>query len=315
MECLALQSDPSQRPSVSTNANIVTKTEPAGSQRLRRCRLGEFESVTKGSVSAILVHPSRLFSEGLRRILAGTPFELAWLAAAADQVPQKFRNTGRRLFFIVGGNDAADRAQSVRAILRQHTSARIVVIGNCSGASEVMSALEAGAGGYIRESISCEALLKALELVTLNETVLPANFIKELPRWTGPIHGTTPPALPGPTPPALPEQPSEDAAQESQALALSTREAAILHNLVHGASNKVIAQRLGITDATVKVHVKAILRKIRVKNRTQAAIWAVRHPLDTCDASTSKYPSSNERLLGTYCRIFAFGRDATLSGR
>ena len=196
--------DSSQRPSISTNTNIVTKTEPAGSRRLRGRRLGEFESATKGSVSAILVHPSRLFSEGLRRILAETPFELAWLAAAADQVPQKFRNTGRRLFFIVGGKDAADRDQSVRAILRQHTSARIVVIANCSGASEVMSALEAGAGGYIRETISCESLLKALELVMLNETVLPGNFIKELPSWIGPIHGTTPPALPGTTPPALP---------------------------------------------------------------------------------------------------------------
>ena len=45
--------------------------------------------------------------------------------------------------------------------------------------------------------------------------------------------------------------------------------------LVQGAPNKVIAYQAGITEATVKVHVKAILRKIRVKNRTQAAIWAI----------------------------------------
>jgi two-component system, NarL family, nitrate/nitrite response regulator NarL len=53
---------------------------------------------------------------------------------------------------------------------------------------------------------------------------------------------------------------------------LSAREAAILKALVQGASNKVIAYRLCITEATVKVHVKAVLRKIRVQNRTQAAI-------------------------------------------
>ena len=241
---------------------------------------------TKSSVSTILVHPSRLFSEGLRRILAGTPFELTWVAAAADQVPQKYHNSGRRLLFIVGGNGAADRVQSVRTIMRQYTSALAVVIGDKSGANEVMLALEAGAGGYIHEAISCETLLKALELVMLNETVLPANFSKELPRWISPIDRTTPPALLGTTPPALLGQPLEDAAQESHALTLSTREAAILHNLVQGAANKVIAQRLGITDATVKVHVKAILRKIRVKNRTQAAIWAMKHPLDMCVAST-----------------------------
>src|SRR3546814_5192458 len=44
---------------------------------------------------------------------------------------------------------------------------------------------------------------------------------------------------------------------------------------VTGASNKIIARRLDITEATVKVHIKAILRKLRVMNRTQAAIWAV----------------------------------------
>jgi hypothetical protein len=42
--------------------------------------------------------------------------------------------------------------------------------------------------------------------------------------------------------------------------------------------NKFIACRLMITEATVKVHVKAILRKIQVENRTQAATWALRHP-------------------------------------
>ena len=57
----------------------------------------------------------------------------------------------------------------------------------------------------------------------------------------------------------------------------SGREAAILNALIQGAPNKLIASQLKITEATVKVHVKAILRKIRVTNRTQAAIWALHH--------------------------------------
>jgi two-component system, NarL family, nitrate/nitrite response regulator NarL len=44
---------------------------------------------------------------------------------------------------------------------------------------------------------------------------------------------------------------------------------------VTGASNKMIGNRLGITEATVKVHLKTLLRKIDVNNRTQAAIWAM----------------------------------------
>jgi len=59
--------------------------------------------------------------------------------------------------------------------------------------------------------------------------------------------------------------------------ALSEREEQILKALVRGYSNKMIARIHSVTEATVKVHMKAILRKIRVANRTQAAIWAVRN--------------------------------------
>ena len=58
-------------------------------------------------------------------------------------------------------------------------------------------------------------------------------------------------------------------------LHLSEREAQMLDGLVKGHANKVIARTCGITEATVKVHMKSILRKIRVDNRTQAAIWAM----------------------------------------
>jgi len=56
---------------------------------------------------------------------------------------------------------------------------------------------------------------------------------------------------------------------------LSERETQILDGLVKGHANKVIARTCDITEATVKVHMKSILRKIRVDNRTQAAIWAM----------------------------------------
>jgi len=62
---------------------------------------------------------------------------------------------------------------------------------------------------------------------------------------------------------------------------LTRREREILSYLVEGHSNKVIAGYLGVTEATVKVHLKSVLRKINVANRTQAAIWALSNPLDT----------------------------------
>ena len=74
---------------------------------------------------------------------------------------------------------------------------------------------------------------------------------------------------------------------------LSSREAEILQCLMQGAPNKVIARKLDVAEATVKVHIKAILRKIRVANRTQAAMWAVNHLSGGGEASLQ---SSGERL-------------------
>jgi len=62
--------------------------------------------------------------------------------------------------------------------------------------------------------------------------------------------------------------------QVSDVPSLSRREMLILRMLMQGASNKTIARNLVITESTVKVHMKAILRKLRLQNRTQAAIWA-----------------------------------------
>jgi two-component system nitrate/nitrite response regulator NarL len=78
------------------------------------------------------------------------------------------------------------------------------------------------------------------------------------------------------------------ASENTCAPPLSPRELAILHCLISGHSNKSIARKIDIAEATVKVHVKAILRKIGVQNRTQAAIWGMKHPLlanSTNDAS------------------------------
>jgi two-component system nitrate/nitrite response regulator NarL len=58
---------------------------------------------------------------------------------------------------------------------------------------------------------------------------------------------------------------------------LSEREAQVLDGLVKGHANKVIARSCDLTEATVKVHMKSILRKIQVANRTQAAVWALEH--------------------------------------
>lgn len=67
-------------------------------------------------------------------------------------------------------------------------------------------------------------------------------------------------------------------------LRISQREEQILQRLMVGDSNKVIAAKIGITEATVKVHLKSLLRKIGATNRTQAAIWAMNNGVEKAAA-------------------------------
>jgi two-component system nitrate/nitrite response regulator NarL len=79
---------------------------------------------------------------------------------------------------------------------------------------------------------------------------------------------------------------------------LSPREKSILRHLINGDSNKCIARKIDITEATVKVHVKAILRKIRVQNRTQAAIWGMNNGSLTRPANDSAPPLISDASNG-----------------
>jgi two-component system nitrate/nitrite response regulator NarL len=119
--------------------------------------------------------------------------------------------------------------------------------------------------------VACEVLVKYLDLVMLGEVVFPSAMVLS----SLPISGGAS---------AIERASAAEVPESLQAISagapirtLSSREAEILHCLMQGAPNKIIARKLEVAEATVKVHIKAILRKIRVTNRTQAAMWAVAH--------------------------------------
>ena len=77
--------------------------------------------------------------------------------------------------------------------------------------------------------------------------------------------------------PAVSANEHEPRINGGHAAQLSARELEILKFLVAGDSNKAIARTCNLAESTVKIHLKTILRKIRVRNRTQAAIWAIQN--------------------------------------
>jgi two-component system, NarL family, nitrate/nitrite response regulator NarL len=231
-----------------------------------------------------LIHPSSLFSEGLRRILSDTAFHINHAAQSLESLQAACDPVDEQLFIIGGRNSPIVR--DVQEIAVKFTLARIVVIGDRIEMADVIAALEAGARAYLGENVSRETLLKSLELVMMDKTVLPGDFGKNLPKHVA--HENVPECA------ALVfNEEQSDINQKSPTL--SVRETAILKTLALGLSNKIIARNLDITEATVKVHVKSILRKIRAVNRTQAAIWAVTHLTSTTQPAPQS-PDSNGTL-------------------
>jgi DNA-binding CsgD family transcriptional regulator len=133
---------------------------------------------------------------------------------------------------------------------------------------ELVSAFRLGANGCFVDVMTSDVFIRSLELVMMGETVLPPAFLSYL---CGPQERQLRHDIPSETD----KQTILVAEIDDPAPQLSPRERLILCRLIEGASNKSIARKMDIAEATVKVHVKAILRKIRVHNRTQAAIWGI----------------------------------------
>ena len=144
---------------------------------------------------------------------------------------------------------------SDREVIRAHQQrgVKIVVLAQEANTLEMSPDEIAPLSGVLTYDLSAAAFVGALQLICSGERIIPRD----------------------PGPGRRPRVPSPGTGPPSNRVQLSPREKEMLSHLTAGNSNKAIARHLGITEATVKVHLKSVLRKIRVENRTQAAIWAL----------------------------------------
>jgi DNA-binding NarL/FixJ family response regulator len=225
--------------------------------------------------ATVLVGQCSLLREGLSHILCAAESRFRIVASAAsiyDLVLGPIQQHQPLLLIIDSGSDPRTMANQIEAFKDQHHAGRVAVLADEYVFPSVLSAFRAGANAYFLKVVASDAFIKALELVMLGETILPPELLSYVRNTTYAaedpvdvrgleIHSDRPP----PTDPFdLP--------------ALSPREEYLLRYIGEGDPNKIIARKMGIAEGTVKVHVKAILRKIRVSNRTQAAIWLMNNP-------------------------------------
>jgi two-component system nitrate/nitrite response regulator NarL len=214
------------------------------------------------ATDVVLLCRNTIIREGLRRILSGENFnvllsthDIAELRTL-EPVPQN------AIILIDSGSEEVD-IEALTIVRKRYASSHAVILSDRFDYHSMVLALRNGAKGYIVKEICCEPLVSTLQLVAMGEKVLPSQLADEL--QMRPVLSTTA---------------GEGAAAVTN---LSERELEILEWLIMGCPNKVISRHMEISEATVKVHVKAVLRKLSVKNRTQAAIWAANHGLRARD--------------------------------
>jgi len=211
-------------------------------------------------VNVRLLCGNAIVREGLSRILMERDFRVtqhANIASALERMEAPEEDSGPSLLLIDNGTEEVD-ADTVSVLQRRFPGSYMVLLSDRFDFHVMLKAFRLGALGYIVKEISCDRLVATLRLVAMGERVLPPQLADELQSR-----------------PSLAD--ALEVERPADATCLSDRELEILRWLIMGCPNKVISKRMSISEATVKVHVKAVLRKLRVKNRTQAAIWAANH--------------------------------------
>jgi DNA-binding NarL/FixJ family response regulator len=138
-----------------------------------------------------------------------------------------------------------DGLEATHAILEEFPDARIVVLTTYAGDEDVHRALDAGALGYLLKDMLVADVLKVIRSVIAGRRGIPPAIAATL-------------------------------AQHTPRIALTPRETEVISLIATGLTNGEIAQRIGRTEETVKVHVKNILRKLNAQDRTEAVTNAVR---------------------------------------
>jgi two-component system, NarL family, nitrate/nitrite response regulator NarL len=234
--------------------------------------------IVKRSIPTIVVEKRALFREGVTSLLNNTRYKVLASLASVSEIPHLRLSPGRPILAMLGLSGGLDETlQMVQCVRRKFPGCKILALGEHFGALELKDILNSGVDAIVFNVGSSEALLKVIDLAFLGQQLI----ISGQPVDSGP----------------KPEGDSTRATTKSEIKTgskkknfngvsppdphfhLSEREQQVLLCVARGESNKTIARSCSITEATVKVHLQSILRKISVQNRTQAALWAVENGL------------------------------------
>jgi DNA-binding NarL/FixJ family response regulator len=212
-------------------------------------------------IRVLVVDDHEIVREGLQTLLAEEPgFEVVGAAgdgAAAAAMAESQKPDVILMDLVMPGLDGI---QSTRRILASNPDARVLVLTTFAEDQRVRDAIQAGAIGYLLKDVLKADLVRALRDAVLGRPSLHPEVQQHLMR----------------------ELVGKTSASQEQApphLSLTAREIGILRLIAEGRSNKEIAAALFLTEGTIKGYVSTIFDKLGVEDRTQAALYAVKHGL------------------------------------
>lgn len=219
------------------------------------------------TITVTILSYNEISGARLSRVLsaAGLPADYAPIAHYRD-IPRSDSPSEEQILLVVA--DADEAGIALCAELRQALpAARIALFAETCAVAELQQAFAAGLDAVLLKSTNVGVLKIMLRLVARGEKLVPSPLI-------------------GPLAELIQSAPGRHVVERYANL--TARERQILGCLVDGDSNKGIARRLNVSEGTVKVHVKGILSKLDILNRTQAAIWGL--------SARSRFPESPNEI-------------------
>ncbi|MEP7083589.1 MAG: response regulator transcription factor [Betaproteobacteria bacterium] len=217
-------------------------------------------------IRILVVDDHTLFRRGLTALLDSDPnLQVVGDAADANEALRRARELQPDLILLDNHMPGVKGVDVLPALLEALPNVRVVMLTVSEDERDLASALHGGASGYLLKTAEGDALVGAIFGVMRGESVVAAEMTGKL---FAAFRDVTPVPL---TPGAIPAA--------SKVGHLSPREREILKCLARGSSNKEIGRDLGIAEATVKIHVQHLLRKLDVSSRVQAAVIASEHGL------------------------------------
>ncbi len=217
-------------------------------------------------ISLVVIDDHPLFRQGVIEALSFEPdFEVVGQASNGDEAMTILRAVRPDVVILDINLPGINGQQVARQLILEKLPTRIILLTGYDDQTQVIHSMRAGAAAYCAKDIHPELLTRVIREVVSGNYVIGEKVytLADLNTW---IESRV-----GPSTTQVNDQ------QEETLQPLSIREMEVLVCITQGLSNKEIAMRLGISHQTVKNHVTAILRKLEVEDRTQAAVYALRH--------------------------------------